>query len=148
MESSYVSRVDFKFTERKIKLDKVYIKFEPTDNKLTAGLVKTSFKAYLDDELIGYLPLDMLAVLPQSNNKKEPRLHLVLRIAKPYNFDKLPFSHTMKSRLFLGKIFKLENMVEQNISKDLVLVSSTKESKSKKHISRKKKKVMKGKKNK
>jgi len=125
MERGYIEKAKFVYRDKKIQLDKLYIKFEKINEGEIPGLMKTSFKTYLNNKLVGYVPLDMLAILPLGT-KDKPSLQIVLKTSKPQNFDKLPFAHKMKTKQFLGKIFKQDGMVEENKNENLVVVSKEK----------------------
>lgn len=138
MERGYIEKAEFVFKEKKIQLNKLYIRFIQVTEQPT-GLQKTPFKVYLDNKLIGTAPLDMLAILPGS---EKPNLHVVLRIDKPTDINSIPFYSNMKLSKFLGKIFKQENMIETPVGKDLVILSvpETKTHRKKKNMGRRYKK--------
>lgn len=117
METGVVKEARFIFKAHKYQLVELKIEFTPTDNKYMAGLMKTCFKVFLDDNFIGYVPLDMLAVLPESKDP-QPKLQVILKTSKPanFNFKDVPFTKDMKTAKFLGKIFRQEHMSQ--IDKD------------------------------
>lgn len=122
MERGVIDKAKFIHKDHKIQLDKLYIKFTPVDSRDKTGLVKTSFRIYLDDNFIGYAPLDMMAIIPETKIIN-PKLQVILKIADSPNINNVPFLHEMKITQFLGKIFKQDKMIETAKGDNIVVIS-------------------------
>lgn len=122
MESCIINRVDFVFKERKIQIDKVYMKFYQVEDERLKGLFKTPFKVYLDGKFLGNVSMDMFAITPELSKDGIHRTQVIVKTCMPDNFSHLTFSKDMKLRKFVGKIFKQDHMIENDITKNYVIL--------------------------
>lgn len=123
MESCIINRIDFVFKERKIQIDKVHMKFYQVEDERLKGLFKTPFKVYLDGKFLGSVSMDMFAITPELSKDGIHRTQVIVKTCDPTRFfNSLTFSKDMKLRKFIGKIFKQDHMIENDITKNYVIL--------------------------
>ena len=122
METGSIRSARFIFKAHKYQLVQLDIVFTPTEDVSKAGLMKTSFRVYLDDEYIGYVPLDMLAIIPEDTKDPHSKLQIIIKTGKPSGFNSLPFAKDMKLNKFLGKVFKQDHMTEIKVDENTTVV--------------------------